>query len=360
MCVVSPKTLIKYEELPKFNGKRIESIYAVYENSHYGKGVDNGYYVADILYFECHVHRWDCGIHYGKDRGKSILKVKDMPAEFNGLFGKIKNKGRRAFITNMWFRMEDSCNGSFTDGSIYTGGWASNSTTDSYTVFRGVDYVNSPEHIYAINVDSVLGKAWLNILGKSFKVTEVEFADCGAKMEEGSLDFACKYPYKHTPIRVIDGLVYPDEKLPSWRGFNDMPYRVPAPALNKSNEMFRSHDVKSIRVWDECFKAHVYLERADDIYEGEEGLVSVTFKREQSDIYGNKEFAYCYIHRFNESCNNVYARHTVTKMKKDGSFEYETYRNMEKLPPKYGRGTGKQGCFYRIVKISESIQNQAA
>ena len=347
----NPKALIKYEELPRFNGLHIESIYAEYENSHYGRDEERDFYVADILYYKCYVHHCDCN-EYTKNK-KRFIVVKDLPKEFDCLFGKVENKGIKTFITNMWFRDSCSGNGSFDDESIHLGGWASNSTTGTLSLYRGTNYYNKPEYAHSISTDGGLGRALLNILNKSFKVKEVEFWECGAKMEEGSLDFACKYPYKHTPIRIIDKLVYPSEKLSSWRKYGYMPYRVPTEAF-LNQDFFGVPDLKHLRVWDEDLKVHLYLERADDLAVGDENLIRLRLAEGQSDVYGNNRLAYCIIDRYNESCGYCYARLTITKKNKDGSFDYETYRNGEKMSPRHGNGTTRSGYLYRLNKIVNS------
>jgi len=363
MCVCSPKTLITDNELPKFNGKRITSIYAVYENSRYATKEEGGGYIADILYYNCHVHDWDCGIdsYSKKDKGPAILKVKNLPKEYDGMFGMIENKGVKVFVTNHWFRMRDSSNGSFTDQTLTMGGWASNSTTGSFNLYRGIEYLQKPENSYVIDEDSELHNKWKNILGKSFTVEEVEFADVGAKMKEGSLDFATKYPYPHTPIRIIDGLVYPDEKLSSWRWLNGMPYRVPENKLESFKQGKRIYvfpkSKESLRVWDAEYNAHVYFEKAKDIQVGDV-LVSITFSHDSHEIYGNKGDAYCSIRRYNESLGFEYVKYEVKKIVKDRQYKKEKFiidiYQGEKVLNKNQESFGEN--LYRILMISKSSQ----
>lgn len=362
MCVQSPRTLLRENEYFKFNGKRIKSIYAVYENSRYATKSEGGGYIADILYFECYVHRWDCGTDYmGRDKGKSMLQVKELPKEFDGLFGMVENKGVKIFVHNFCTRENDSCNGSFTDETLDLNGWSSNSTTGNFGLYRGCEFMEKPDRKYVIDEKSTLGKKITDLLGKSFKVKEVEFSEVGAKMEEGSLDFATKYPYAHTPIRIIDGLVYPDEKLESWRWLFGMPYRVPADKLEsfkaKNKIYVTPKSRESIRVWDDKYKSHVYLEKAKDIEVGDI-LVSVSFNHDHHEIYGTKGDAYCSIRRYNESLGYEYVKYEVKKIVKDRArkikkFIIDTYQK-DKVVSKNDESFGDN--FYRILRISKSSQ----
>jgi hypothetical protein len=363
MCVCSPETLIRDGELPKFNGKRITSIYAVYENSRYGTKKEGGGYVADILYYDCHVHDWDYKDWNGKRKGPAVLKVKKLPKEYDGMFGMVENKGVKVFVTSHWFRMRDSSNGSFTDQTLDMSGWSSNSTNGSFSLYRGIDYLQKPEKTFVIDEDSELHNKWKKILGHSFKVEIVEFADCGYKMEEGSLDFATKYPYPHTPIRIIDGLVYPDEKLPSWRWLFGMPYRVPdnkIAVLKHDKEIHVSPKSReSLRIWDDELKQHVFIEKAKDIEIGD-FLISVSFSYEHHEIYGSKGDAYCKILRYIKEYGHEYVRHEVKKIVKDretkkNKYVCDVYRNgnvVEKNKTYFGES------FYRILLISASTQKE--
>lgn len=351
MCVQSSRTLLKDNEFFKFNGKRIRDIYAVYENSRYATREEGGGYIADILYYNCHVHRHDCGNDYsGKSRGKSVLKVKELPVEFKDLFGMVENKGRKVFVTDFCTRERDSSNGSFTDETLDLNGWSSNSTSGNLGLYRGCEFLEKPENIFVIDEKSELGQKIANVLGKSFKVKEVEFADCGYKMEEGSLDFASKYPYAHTPIRIIDGLVYPDEKLPSWRWLqHGMPYRTPNSEIQKD---FLGYPIKkNLRIWDDKLNAHVYVERVDNAEEGDEDLIRISFSSEHHDLYGYKGNAYCHITRYMSS--NDYVKYAVTKIFKTehSPVEYAEFRNGLKTGAK---NRIEQGVFYRVNRIVRS------
>jgi len=332
MCLVYHNTIIQRDELPKFNGRSVDSIYAVYANSRYGK---DGWYVADILYYNIHFRKeWKSTVN--------VISIHKLPPEFEVFFGKVENKGKKIFVTNLRFRERDSANGSFCDESLSIGGWAGNSTNDSLSIYRGGgEYTDKPENKYVIDIDGELGKSIMGTLNTNFTVdTDFEFANCPYTLEEGSLDFATKYPYEHTPIRIIDGLVYPDEKLPSWRWLHGMPYRTPDGDTDK----------KHLRIWDEDLKRHIYVEKTETVEEGEEGLISISFPYKSHEIYGSEGNAYCHVRRYNESCNYVFETYTIKKINKKGNYPVvmDSYRGMTKMKSNL---RCEHTDLYRITKI---------
>ena len=110
-------TLIDWDELPIINGRRIHSIYAMGFFYNTTKLVD-----APIA------SKIDCYVCHTKDRkfvqGVYVnlpdVKLKILPPVFAELF---------KHTTSLWYRTDNSGNGSFIDGSIYM---------KNYTVYRGV------------------------------------------------------------------------------------------------------------------------------------------------------------------------------------------------------------------------------
>lgn len=290
MCVVSPQTIVQRNELPKFNGKSIKSIYAVYENSRHS----NKAYIADILYYRVS--------YYGEKWHKRYeMMIRELPKDFQPFLGKVLiHKEKSIFVKSLYFRESDSHNGGFTDESLSLDGWSVGGQSDGFNLYRGVPAMD--KYSCTISTTCKLGKQVLKIIGKSYKVKEIEFWECDYKMKEGSLDFATKFPYEYWPIRIIDGLVYPDEKLPSWRWLHGMPYRQPEGQTNRIN----------IRVWDEVFEKHLYLEKVEECEVGEE-LLTVNFGYNSHDIYPSEGDAYCKIRRYNEVKGHEFLKHTVTK-----------------------------------------------
>ncbi len=359
MALGNEKTLIKREELPKFNGKRITSIYAVSENSRYDKVDGRNVYHADILYYNCYVHNWECGKDRftGKDRGPSVLMVKELPKEFQEFFGHVENRGKHNFIKNMWFRLDGSGHADH-DNTLTLDGWEANATRGCFYVYRGFDWVAKDTGNHVILNDCELAQKIFNVLGKDFEVKEIEFWECGFKSEEGTLDFATKYPYKHTPIQIIDGIVYRDEKLPSWRWLQrGMPYKVPNDCIDEDG-FVKNKD--NICVWDYVKRCHVYFQRveADELQEGDENLVVLNFSYDRHEMYYSKGNAYCGIRRLNKENGSQYCKYLVKKIyktKKNEPFSYP----YEVCELRNGKEVFKERVsgndFYRIVKITNSV-----
>lgn len=320
--VTNSHTLLSKEEYPKFNGKRIHSIYAEYENS----GYRGSFYSADVLFYKCYYDEWT----YESGTREKFLSVKVLPEPFRRIFGERHIGGRNVFLKNMYIRKSDSANGSFIDQTLDFGGWNAGGSTYTASMYRGVEN-HGPEEM---QVGGWLREVIDNeIIGKSFEVDTVEFWECGSKMLEGTLDFATKYPYKHCPVRIVDGLVYPDEKLSTWRWLRGLPYREPSvrpwdtPPETPADLALRmfSYRPKHMRVLDDKLGLHVYLERfdAEEISDGEEGFVNVSFRPETHDVWGSEGQAYCWIHRFNETLEHAYVRYhkkknTIYKTEHDG------------------------------------------
>ncbi len=342
MSVQNPLQILDSSEYPKFNGNKITSIYAVYENSRYSDTIHGRGYIADILFYNCYYRG------YNRETSKhfdGIMKVKNLPEPFNLFMGKIiQNKNRSFFVKDFCIRTSKSGHAS-PDDTLSLWGWAGNATTETAHMYRG-NKMDKPENNYVLDSDKGIGLHILeNILSKEFEVEEIEFANCGYKMEEGSLDFASKYPYAHTPIRFIDGCVYPDEKLPSWRWLHGMPYRRP----NGVEE----NDKRFIRVWDEDSNSHYYLTKVENLEVGDTNLVQVTFQYKRHEIYGNEGFAYCNIRRFNKEYNHEFVRFDVTRKGNDGAF-YGKISN-----PKVKFNEREQQIYpsdlYQVSRVWESL-----
>lgn len=332
--------LLKSEEYPKFNGHKITSIYMFYENSRYSDTINGRGYIADVLYYKCYYS------YYDMEKRRTIethLKVKNLPEPFNLFMGRIiQNKNRNFFVKDFCIRTSTSGHAS-PDNTLSLWGWAGNATTETAHMYRGLK-MDTPENNYVLDCGTGIGKHILdNIVGKEFQVEEVEFSQCGSKMVEGSLDFATKFPYAHTPIRIIDGCVYRDEKLPSWRWLHGMPYREPD----------GRNDRKDIRVWDDNSRCHVYLTKAIDLEVGDTNLVQVNFPYKQHDLYGSEGNAYCNIRQYIKEYDHEYVKFEVTKKAKDGSFKGRVTN------PKTKYNEREQDLYpsdlYYVIRISESF-----
>ena len=342
-------TLIKRDELPKFNGKPISSIYAKYTKSRYFSKEEGGGYGADIMYYDCHVENFG---------DTEIIRIKELPKEFKDFFGIVENKGQQIFVTNIWIRMSCSGNGSFTDGSVDLDGWHCNATSGSFTLYRDVPYFNGAEakdNTHVIDENGELGKKFLSVLGKNFKVKEITMGDVDwSGLKEGTLDFATKYPFKHTPIKIIDGMVYRTEKLASWEWLHGMPYRVLDTNLD---ERGTPNDRSSIRVWDDLKKQHVYLQQVEEVEAGDENLVIVSFDHKQNDVHGNDVYVYCRIRKLRDDLGGDYCRYTIDKVDND-HWPIQFHSEVNGVKSKKQRTF--KGMFYRIIRTFESMEHRSA
>jgi len=345
MSLGNSQTLTDFDELPKFNGKSIGDIYAVYENGRHDTVDGVRTYLGDILYYACHVKE----SRYGSSN--EIINVKELPDDFKKFFGVVTNKGNSVWIKHLWFRMTGSGHAS-PDETLRISGFASNGTSEGFSLFRGYDW--SEENCYYSQIinGSQLANDVLAVMGKDYEVEEIEFWQCPFKSKEGTLDFASLYPYKHTPIRIIDGMVYPDEKLHSWRWLHGMPYATPSGETDE----YRRTNKDSLRVWDEYNKQHLYLQIVEECEVGDENLVQVNFSYKSHKIYGSESNAYCTIRRYKSEYNGgAFVSYSVTKIIKSSGdpVEYQEMLN-GKLVGKKHRASHKS--FYKIVRRVNSIE----
>lgn len=234
MSVCSKETLIGINELPIFNGIRISAIYAQ-------KRDENFYRVRDAYgdetpdFYLLVPYFWTSNKNqYVKTLPESLLKV----------FGKQTYNDKTTYVTHITYRTSDSSNGSFIDESIYLKGG-----NFGISFYRGLD------DKYGVNGNSELGK---NILG-TLNV-KIDVPHC----EEWEYTF---YPCSF--IRREGGFNYPDVACSGWRWlYGENPYI--------SNEFGKRNN---IRVWDDEYNAHLYLQRVTSVNDGDENLIVVEFSR---------------------------------------------------------------------------------
>lgn len=240
----NPQLIIKNNELPIVNGRRIKSIYACMETA----------YRTDQILHDCYTDKPDFYHLVTEDRdyinGKWFdvpnLKVKTLPSAIAALFGKVEVNGKQKLVRYINFRTSDSGSGAFIDDSVYfssfsyyrmkRGTWGENS------VFKGEPF---EEKINAV-------------LGKKFQVEVLpEWYD---------------KEYPHSPLRREGNLWYPDFKLTGWR----RSYKMPFVSNNYPNQ-------DHIRVFYEPYNAHIFLSRVKEINTGDENLVAVSFSRDNEE-----------------------------------------------------------------------------
>jgi hypothetical protein len=293
--LVKGQSLIK--GFPIINDRRIHTIYTTGENSRYeGKGKSR-MYVQDPILYEC---LYDGG--FREPNGRILLKT--LPNELAKFFGLISNKDKTMFANSIHFRQSGSGNGGFVDDLFYVRGWASNATSEIFSWY-GED-INSKGNC-CIDSGSPLHKALMGFVGNKYTLDEAEFHECNFNMKERTLDFASKYPYAHSSIQYIDGLVYPDVKLDSWRWLHGYPY------VRQDRADITSYP-ENIRVYDQILEQHLYLRQAKEEDIGMEAI-TVTFAwRDSGDQYGRSWARYfCRIRQYNERKGHNYVKHTVTQ-----------------------------------------------
>lgn len=257
MCVCNPKTLVKYDELPKINGVAIEGIYAM-------KHDIDGFYRNRDAYSNETPDYYLCSPYFFRD--EKVL-IKTLPKKIAAIFGIQEYEGKRVNITNLHYRTRDSANGSFVDETMSIGGnTVSGGNSHSFEVYRGMDN-------HGINIDSELAKKMLNTL----KIN-VNIEPC--KIWEYTFD-----PCTH--LRNEGGLNYPDHACSGWRRWGEMPY------VTYDNG-------EHIRVLYEPLKAHVYLEKVIP-QKGDTGLIKVSFNSSYEDNHN----IFCFISHWKENVKDA-------------------------------------------------------
>lgn len=235
--------IIKREELPVVNGRRINAIYACMETAYRTDQILHDCYTDKPDYY--HLVTNDRDFKDGRWFDVPDINVKTLPPALAALFGKVRINGEIKLVTNIWFRTSDSGNGSFTDQSISFKSFSyyrmERGTWGEGSVFKGEPF---EEKINAV-------------LNHKFTVEELpEWYD---------------REYPHTPLRRVGELLYPDTKLSGWRRSYDMPFV-------SNNYPNNDH----IRVFYAPYNAHIYLSRVKEIKKGDDNLVEVSFSRDNN------------------------------------------------------------------------------
>lgn len=264
MCVCSPETLIKLEELPKINGVHISAIYAYKRNMSYYRLSDANSIDETDFYL--------CVPYFHKDKP---IRISTLPKELADIFGDQHYGSKKVHVTHMWYRTSDSCNGSFTDDSMEIIGGGGR-----FNIFRGIDDLG-------IDINSDLAVKMLNTLNKKFTVKECE---------EWEYMF---YPCTH--LRTEGGLNYPDLACSGWRR-EEMPYVT-------------YDNCKNMRVYYPPMNMHVYISKLENNPEIGDEFICLNFN---SDYEKSTQF--CFINHWGstkEGAANEIIRYRVDSIDKD-------------------------------------------
>lgn len=249
--------IIKYDELPKFNGIYIKQIYRTYFDTSGVKRVsppenERFYYYTLIPYFNI-TRNADKPIHTNK-----------LPKDFEQFFENYNRieGGKEIKINNLWYRTSDSGNGSFIDHSIYC-----DYSSKSFCVRR-----NAKDDFHIARNELPFAKKLFATLKKNYVVEELQ-----------------EHQYTYYPsvvLRKIIGLNFPDMIESGWRRDHLMPY-VTYDNPEYEYGIFKKNP-KNVRVFNENNEVIVYLSQVsmDDIdKDGIEEYVHVTF--DSRDSYNN-------------------------------------------------------------------------
>jgi len=272
MSICSKNTLITISELPRFEGIKINAIYA--------KKRDDRYHETRDLYGGETADFYLLVPEFSSDK---CFYVKTLPENLLKVFGLQTYNGKTMDVHSISYRTSGSGNGSFVDESISLDGLSMvQQTSYCFSLFRGVNK-------YGVNPTSELGKNMLATLK-----TDINIPHCHETEY-------CYYPCSF--IRKEGGLNYPDVALDSWRWLYGSPY--------VSNEVGKKNN---IRVWDDDMKAHLYLQLVGDVEDGEENLILVNFSYD----WDKKPDQFCKIGKWNDSkkgAENEIIRFKANKVK---------------------------------------------
>lgn len=299
-----------YSHMPKINGHIIDSIWSPYDFVS-----DESEWDDPLLY-----DKWTYSPYFSSDREDSTL-YNVIDKEIRKLFGWQTIAGKLQFVRHISFRTSSS--GHANPDNIATI-YVSENIISVYDI-EGATYYGSHSIYYN---DPYFVKVCETLLNKKFTVEHYNKPNPGIQDLKKQMTLKEAHFYKEIScgIRFIDGLIYPDALLSSWRNSN-----LPVIA-NKYCD-------KSIRVWYEPWNSHLFLRK-------------ITLE-EFPDFYGNVFFVD--FHYRSQSCSNH--GFVSVRQKNDGSIIMtevnDTNRNdiLKEISC-----MGKSG-MYQIVKTMKSHQN---
>lgn len=320
------KCYFKYDCLPEVNGQLIESIWSSYDLIKTAEELD------DILAYDKWSYRG-----YFIDRGF----VSVIHPEIKKLFGHQTINGKDRIVQHISFRTSSSGHANPDDiATIYTLG-------DSISVWDTNDqeyFRNSRSSIHYS--DPYFQTVVKTLMNKKFTVKWYNRPDPGPIPNKPlTLREAHYLQGVASGIRIIDGIVYPDTLLDSWRWSHGHPYvsnEYHYPFKDRTDIGVPKRD--NIRVWYEPWKSHLYFSKVD-AETGDSGLVIIDFRRDEGDNF-------CRITEWNESVGGGPIRFEIdwVNPKEHWDVKATAFRDGKR---QWSRQTFS-GMFYKLNRISES------
>lgn len=288
--------LIEYEELPVINGVHITDIYKCTYDTRGVKGAS--------IKEENAFHYYMCKPYFSSDKRQIVEKLPDdlqdifdNPPSATYLKDGKKVKQSLTKVESIFFRTQSSGNGSFIDSSITVRGLQSNGTARWLSVTR----------------------TWTDELSG---LTDKLFSLLNKKHEITLLEKSRYTYYPSTFLGKVDGFLYPDPVCFGWRWIYGIPY---VSYDNRDN----------IRIFDVKLQCHMYLNKVEECYAGEE-YIHLDF---------GKYDGFCKIRRWNQNKEHAYIKYIVESTDNGVNIRQEDSKRSSKFEEYDLRG------FYRIVKI---------
>ncbi|MBD3194680.1 MAG: hypothetical protein GF317_06480 [Candidatus Lokiarchaeota archaeon] len=261
---------IDYDAFPIINGVRCHSIWCPYDFNSTEEELNDPMYINE----------WSFSSYFSDKNQKGAC-----PPEIRKLFGKQIINGKEQFVQHISFRQDDSGHASYDNiVTIYIAGGSlsvwdhGNLVYDKQTNSMTTDYDISKfynDHRYG-NIhytDPYFQKVIETLCNKEFEVKDIHIPNSGIDdiNRTNSLKEASFLQKRSSALRYIDGMIYPDAHLESWRPYGGQYPYVVAKGSEQSKEY--------IRVWMEKWNSHVYLQKIK-AEEGDSNVFLASFSRE--------------------------------------------------------------------------------
>ncbi|MCK9575519.1 MAG: hypothetical protein WC979_02120 [Candidatus Pacearchaeota archaeon] len=216
-----------YDSMPKINGILCNSIWAPHD---FINSLD-----------ECNTPMFYDRWHYTPNYHGNPTQENVLHPEIAKFFGWQIINGKKRFVRHISFRIDSSGHANPDNiASIYV-----KDTIISVYNINGRSYEGDHSIHYS---DPYFVKLCETLLTKKFELVHYNFPNPGIEdiSKHRTLHESCVLQKNSCAIRYIDGIIYPDAQLTTWR--SNFPY-ISNSKENKDN----------IRIWDESAGAHKYL-----------------------------------------------------------------------------------------------------